>query len=72
MGKIPTDSIKRIIKNGSNPDIIISDAAAASIAKLLERKAERIAKYAVQRARKRKSGTITEDDIDSYKIRFGD
>jgi histone H3/H4 len=72
MDKIPTDSIKRIIKNGSNPDIIISDAAAASIAKLLERKAERIAKYAVQRARKRKSGTITEDDIDSYKIRFGD
>jgi len=72
MGKIPKDSIKKIIKNGSNPEIIISDAAAASIAKILEKKAERIAKYAVQRARKRKSGTITEEDIDSYKIRFGD
>ncbi len=72
MDKIPTASIKKIIKNGSNPEIIISDAAAASIAKMLERKAMRIAKYAVQRARKRKSGTITEEDIDSYKIRFGD
>jgi histone H3/H4 len=71
MDKIPTESVKRIIKNGSS-EIIISDAAAASIARLLERKAKRIARYAVQRARKRKSGTITEDDIDAYKIRFGD
>lgn len=72
MEKIPTDSIKKIIKSGSNPEIIISDAAAASIARMLEGKAKRIAKYAVQRARKRKSGTITEEDIDAYKIRFGD
>ncbi len=72
MDKIPADSIKRMIKNGSNPEMIISDAAAASIAKILEKKAARIAKYAVERARMRKSDTITEEDIDSYTIRFGD
>ena len=72
MERIPKSSIKKIIKNGSNPDIIISDSAANAIARLLEKKARRIAKYAVQRARKKRRGTITEEDIDAYKLRFGD
>lgn len=72
MDKISKGSIKKIIKNGSNLDIRVSKAAAASISKLLEKKARKIAKYAVQRARKRRSTTITEEDIEAYKIRFGD
>jgi histone H3/H4 len=72
MAKISKNSIKNIVNNNANPGIIINDKAAAAIAKLLEKKAARIAKYAVQRAKKNKRGTITEEDIDSYRLRFGD
>lgn len=50
----------------------ISDNAAAAIAKMLEAKAGKIARYAVKRARSRKRGTVLEEDIESYKVRFGD
>ncbi|MGD0729238.1 MAG: histone-like protein [Candidatus Micrarchaeaceae archaeon] len=70
--KISKASIKKLIKNSSNPNIIISDKAADAIAALLEKKAQRIAKYAVNRAKSKKRATITEDDIDTYRLKFGD
>jgi histone H3/H4 len=70
--KISKSSIKKIAKNGSNPDIIITEKAAEAIAKLLEEKAKRISEYAVERAKKKKRATITEEDINAYRLTFGD
>lgn len=72
MHKISKASIKRIVKNGSNPNMIITDKVADAIARILENKAKSIAKYAVKRARGKRRNTITEEDIDAYKLRFGD
>ncbi|MFI5412861.1 MAG: histone-like protein [Candidatus Micrarchaeales archaeon] len=72
MHNISKASIKKIVKNGSNPDIIISDKAAEAIARLLEQKAKRIAKYAVNRAKSKDRKAITEEDIDTYRLKFGD
>jgi len=72
MRNISKVTIKKIVKNGSNPNVIISDKAAEAIARILEKKAERIAKYAVKRARTNKRDTITEEDVDTYRLKFGD
>ncbi|MDE1871556.1 MAG: NFYB/HAP3 family transcription factor subunit [Candidatus Micrarchaeota archaeon] len=72
MRNISKATIKKIVKNGSNPNVIISDKAAEAIARILESKAKRIAKYAVKRAKAKKRNTITEDDIDTYTIMHGD
>lgn len=72
MRNISKSSIKKIVKNGSNPDVIISDKAAEAIARILEEKAKRIARYAVKRAKSKKRGTVTEEDIDTYRLKFGD
>lgn len=71
MRKVSKASVRKIISNGSR-NIIISERAAGAIATLLERKAKKISKYAVQRARKNGRSTITEEDINSYRLRFGD
>ena len=72
MRNISTASIKKIIKNWHDSDVIISDKAAEAIARILEQKAKRIAKYAVKRAKDKKRATITEEDIDTYRLKFGD
>ena len=71
MRKISKASIKKILKNGSD-NFIISDKAAEAIASMLEKKAAAIAKYAVKRAKGNKRAMVTEDDIDAYRLRFGD
>jgi histone H3/H4 len=72
MHNISKTSIKKIIKSGSNPDVIINDKAAEAIAKILEKRANKIARYAVKRAKSKKRNTITEEDIDTYRMMFGD
>lgn len=72
MENLSKASIKKIIKEGSNPDIIISDEAAEAIAKLLEEKAKQIAAYAVERAKRKQRETITEEDIEAYMVVSGD
>lgn len=72
MRNISKVTIKKIVKNGSTPNVIISDKAAEAIARILEKKAQRIAKYAVKRARTNKRDTITEEDVDTYRLKFGD
>jgi histone H3/H4 len=64
------NDIKRIIKKEA--DIRVSDAAAKAIATLLETKAKTIAKYAVNRAGKKGRRTVTAEDVDTYRLRFGD
>jgi histone H3/H4 len=70
MRKISKATVKGIV-NGRG-SVVISDSAAAAIAKILESKASRIARYAVKRARQKKRGTVLEEDIESYRVRFGD
>ena len=72
MRNISKITIKKIVKNGSNPNVIISDKAAEAIARILEKKAQKIAKYAVNRAKTKKRDTITEEDVDTYSLKFGD
>ena len=72
MRNISKATIKKIVKNGSNPNVIISDKAADAIARILENKAKRIAKYAVKRAKTKHRKTVVEDDIDTYTIVYGD
>jgi histone H3/H4 len=72
MRNISKVTIKKIVKNGSNSNVIISDKAAEAIAKILEKKARKIAKYAVSRAKTKKRDTITEEDVDTYSLKFGD
>lgn len=62
--------IKRIIERETK--IKISDAAARAIATLLEAKAKKIAKYAVGRAGKQGRRTVVAEDVDTYRLRFGD
>ncbi len=72
MRNISKASIKKIVKGGSNPNVIITDKAAEAIARILEKKARRIAKYAVKSAKSKKRNTITEEDVDKYRLMFGD
>ena len=62
--------IKRMIQKEAN--IRVSDAAAKAIATLLETKAKTIAKYAVGRAGKKGRRTVLAEDVDTYRLRFGD
>ncbi len=70
MRKISKATIKKLVN--SSGGVIISDSAAAAIANLLEKKATRIAKYAVRRAKAKKRESVIAEDIESYRVRFGD
>jgi histone H3/H4 len=72
MGKISKSTIKKIVNENHNSGLMINAKAADAIAKILEKKADKIAKYAVARAKKKGRNTITDEDIDAYKVRFGD
>jgi histone H3/H4 len=70
MKKISKATIKKLVNNSGG--VMISDSAAAAIANLLEKKATRIAKYAVKRAKAKKRESVIAEDIESYRVRFGD
>ena len=66
---IPKQAIKSMVKKSG---IAISDSAADALAQMLERKAKKIASYAVKRAKASGRKSVLEDDIDTYRIKFGD
>ena len=70
MKKISKATIKKLVNNSGG--VMISDSAAAAIANLLEKKATRIAKYAVKRAKAKKRESVIAEDIESYRVPFGD
>ncbi len=70
MAKIPKSAIKSLVK--SKNKIALTDNAASSISRILEKKAERIAKYALTRAKKSGRNTILKEDIDAYRLKFGE
>ncbi len=68
--RIPKIAIKRIVSRRG--PVRLTDKAAESLSAILEGKARRIAKYAMAQARKDGRKTILKEDIDSYRLRFGD
>ncbi|MDE1811139.1 MAG: NFYB/HAP3 family transcription factor subunit [Candidatus Micrarchaeota archaeon] len=69
MRRISTGAVKKLVKDSFS--ISVSDSAADAIAKILEAKAKKIAKYSVKRAKSRKRAMILEEDVETYKMRFG-
>ncbi len=67
---IPNNAIKKMVRARSN--VMISNSAASAIAKLLERRAKTIAKYAVKRAKAKGRSTVLGEDVDYYRMKFGD
>ncbi|MGC8651732.1 MAG: histone-like protein [Candidatus Micrarchaeia archaeon] len=69
MPKIPRAVLKKLVREKFG--IAMSNDAADALAAILEKKASSIARYAVKRAQQKKRNMVMEDDIDSYKLRFG-
>jgi histone H3/H4 len=70
MQKIPKSAVKKIVRE--NFGAIISDSAAEAISQMLDQKANKIAKYAVERSKEKKRKTVLEEDIEAYRLKFGD
>ncbi len=70
MTRIPKIAIKRIISRRGS--VRLTDKAAESLSTILESKARKIAKYAAAQAKKNGRKTVLKEDIDSYRLRFGD
>ena len=64
MASIPMEAIKSLIKKQFG--VKISDDGAAALAKILERKADAISKFAVDNAKKEKRDRITKKDIEIH------
>ena len=69
MSRISKVSLKRLVRSSSG--VSISDPALESIARMLETKAKRIARYAVKRARSHNRKVVIEEDVDTYRLKFG-
>lgn len=70
LSRIPKATIKRLV-NRSGP-VRLTDKAAESISAMLEGKARKIARYAMMQAKKEGRKTILKEDIDAYRLKFGD
>ncbi len=70
MQRISKALVKKIVKEKFN--ISMSDNAAEAMAEMLEKKAMSIARYAVKRAQQSKRKTVTQEDIERYKLKFSD
>lgn len=68
--RIPKATIKKLV-NRSSP-IKLTDKAAESISTMLEGKARKIARYAMMQAKKKGRKIILKEDIDAYRLKFGD
>ncbi|MGC8628625.1 MAG: histone-like protein [Candidatus Micrarchaeia archaeon] len=64
MASIPRDAIKRLVEKYMHAQI--TDEGADAMAKILEAKAQSIAKFAVKNAKKAKRRKVTKEDIEQY------
>ena len=69
MANIPKQAIKKLIKKYFK--VNISDDGAVAIASILENKAKRISKFAVNNAKKEKRDRVTKKDIEEYVLKIG-
>jgi histone H3/H4 len=68
--KISPSEIRKLVKRRS--DVKMSKEASEAIARILEKKANMIAKHAVGRAKKSGRRMVEEEDIDNFRLKFGD
>ena len=69
MATIPNQYIKKLLNKSFR--VNITDDGAKEIARILEKEAQRISKYAVQNAKKDNRGKVTKKDIMAYIINKG-
>ena len=69
MANIPKQAIKKLIKNYFK--VNISDDGAVALARILEKKAKRISKFAVKNAKREKRDRVTKKDIEEYVLKIG-
>ncbi len=69
MANIPKQAIKKMIDQYYG--LQITDDAAAALASMLEKRARKISKFAVNNARKDKRGKVTRKDIEAYVLKVG-
>ena len=69
MASIPKQAIKKLIKNYFK--VNISDDGAVALARILEKKAKRISKFAVKNAKREKRDRVTKKDIEEYVLKIG-
>ena len=70
MSRISKATIKSIVKVNSGAKL--SDKAAEAIAAILEKKATKIASYAVKNAKKKNRNVVLKEDIEDYILRDDD
>ncbi len=66
---ISKQAVKKLVKESG---VAISDSAAETLSIILEKKAKKIASYAVKRAKAHGRESVTEEDIDTYRMKYGD
>ncbi len=64
MANISRDSIKKLVAKYAHARI--TDSGADEMAKMLEKRAKEIAKFAVKNAKKGKRNKVTKEDIEAY------
>lgn len=69
MAKIPRAAIKKLVK--SYFDVNITDRGADALARMLEKEAEKISRFAVENAKRENGGKVTRKDISKYIISRG-
>ena len=67
MANIPKEAIKKLIKRKYK--VMITDDAAAELARLLERQATKISRFAVKNAKKAKRNRVTRLDVNAYVLK---
>ena len=69
MASIPKQAIKKMVQGYFG--LQITDDAAGALAKLLERRARKISRFAVKNAKKEKREKVTKKDIQEYVLKIG-
>ena len=64
MGKIPKQAIRQLVKRYAN--VNITEDGVSALAKMLEKKAISISKFAIKNAKKSGRSKITKEDINRY------
>ncbi|MGC8676334.1 MAG: histone-like protein [Candidatus Micrarchaeia archaeon] len=64
MAGLPKEAIKKMVMKYAHASI--TNDGAEAIAKMLDKKAEEIAKFAVKNAKKNKRSSVTKEDIQAY------
>jgi histone H3/H4 len=69
MATIPKQSVKKLLKKHFG--LKMTEEAAEALARILEKRAKKISKFAVKNAKKEKRDRVTKKDIEEFVLREG-